>query len=159
MYSTCLCNELEERCLLLREFEKKLIANNEAVSEVLGLVLLTAIAVIALSGITIVLFSDENSEDTPHSDIMEWVNTSSDILYLKHGGGELINTKNLEIIVNINEDRYVCPPEEVSIALGKEVWEPGDIIKIDLKEKWGAYPENGDSVEVFLVHKESKEIM
>ncbi len=87
--------------------EKKVIENEVAVSEMIGVVLLVGIVVIMISAIGAYVFSLDGPNDVPHTRIQEWLDKSTDTIYLKHSGGEFLYTENCEIVLNYNGEKYV----------------------------------------------------
>ena len=62
-----------------------------AVSEVYGQLLMISIVVIAFSTIAVTVFSDGGvvkPEHTPHTDLQEKVNTTTNTIKIFHSGGE-----------------------------------------------------------------------
>ncbi len=117
---------------------------------------------IMLAGITTVglfIFSQGVPDYGLHVDIQERVDGPSDVLYLKHSGGEPLVTGNLVLIVSVDGDKNILSDPEISEYLGKNYWEPGDVIAIDIYEKWGICLENEDCVDVFLVDRNSNKLL
>ena len=73
----------------------------QAVSEVLGQVLMIAIVVLAFSAIAVVIFSEVivNPPHTPHTDLQESIDPTNNRLYIFHVGGEAIDLKNVNIVL------------------------------------------------------------
>jgi archaeal type IV pilus assembly protein PilA len=76
----------------------------QAVSEVVGQVLMIAIVVLAFSSIAVFIFSDivVNPPHTPHTDFSEKINISDDTVTILHSGGEAIDLKAIKIILSVN---------------------------------------------------------
>lgn len=74
----------------------------QAVSEVVGQVLMIAIVVLAFSSVAVVIFSDLvlNPPHTPHTDLQESIDTGNNTLYIFHMGGEAIDLKDVNIVLN-----------------------------------------------------------
>lgn len=127
----------------------------------MGEALLTGIVVLMIGAMGLFIFSNSQTpSDTPHSDIDCWINTSNDTLYIRHCGGDYIDVGDLDIIVTINGDKRTDTSENISTALGgKNSWKMGDIIEIDTSGIWGIQVNKGDSVEVYIVNKVSKNII
>lgn len=107
-----------------------------AVSEVTGVVLLTSVVIIMLSILSISIFSLDGPDDIPHTRLQEWINKSADTIYLKHSGGEFLDTEKCEIVLNVNGEKYVYPSEDIYECLGnKSVWELGDVLTIDARRE------------------------
>jgi len=145
---------------LLNRTEKKIISNEQAVSEVMGQVLLVGIVVIMLSVLGVFVYSQDGPADVPHTDVQEIMETSTDTIYLKHNGGEPISSRDAEIIVNINGKKYVFTSPQIYESLGNSnVWEVGDTIEINTMKSWGVTLNNNDEVELFLVDTPSNELI
>ncbi len=131
-----------------------------AVSEVMGVVLLTGIVVIMLSTLGTTVFSMEGPDDVPHTNVQEIMDISTDTIYLKNGGGEPVSTENLRIIVNINDRKYEYTPSQIYVSLeNSSIWKIGDTIEINTKDTWGVNLNNNDKVELFLVDTPSNELI
>jgi FlaG/FlaF family flagellin (archaellin) len=79
--------------------------NCQAVSEVLGQVLMIAIVVLSLSSLAITIFSDVVVINPPHKQhtyISERIDTNADTIQILHSGGEEVNLKALKIILSVN---------------------------------------------------------
>ena len=145
---------------MLNRTEKKITSDEQAVSEVMGQVLLVSIVVIMLGLLSVFVFSQEGPVDIPHTDIQEIMDTSTDTIYMKHGGGEPIRTEDAEIIVNINGKKYVYTSSQIYKSLGnRSVWEVGDTIEINTMSTWKVNLKNSDEVELFLVDTPSNELI
>ena len=140
--------------------EKQITQEENAVSEVIGQVLLAGIVVIMLSVLSVFVFSQDGPADVPHTDVQEIMDTSTDTIYLKHNGGEPISPEDAEIIVNINGKKYVFTSSQIYESLGNSnVWEVGDTIEINTMKSWGVALNNNDHVELFLVDTPSNELI
>lgn len=143
-----------------RRSEKKITLEENAVSEVMGQVLLVGIVVIMLSVLSASVFSQDGPADVPHTNVQEIMDTSTDTIYLKHDGGEPISTENFRIIVNINGIKYNYTSSQIYESLGNSnVWKIGDTIEINSMDMWGVDLGNNDQVEIFLVDTPSKELI
>lgn len=131
-----------------------------AVSEVMGVALLTGIVIIMLSVLGTSIFSMDGPEDVPHTKIQEIMDISTDTIYLKNSGGEPISTEDFRIIVNINGRKYEFNSSQIYENLGNSsVWKMGDIIEINSRDAWGVDLENNDKVELFLIDTPSNELI
>jgi FlaG/FlaF family flagellin (archaellin) len=98
--------------------------------------------------------------DSTHLGVEEWVDAPSDIIYLRHAGGEPIDTKDLKINVNIDGKTYVYPSANISANLGgKSFWELADVIEINTSKEWGVSVPDEDDLVVKLVDTESREVL
>jgi FlaG/FlaF family flagellin (archaellin) len=136
---------------------KKLIRNSDAVSEVMGEVLLTSIAVLLVSSIGIFISTYDGATDIPHTQVKEWMNQGTDIIYLEHSGGEFLETEAFEIAVNINGTKYIYPPASIYSDLNRSNWQLGDRIEINTSSNWGVDIKDEDEIKVFLIDTTSKQ--
>jgi FlaG/FlaF family flagellin (archaellin) len=65
--------------------------DTNAVSGVIGEVLVTAIAVLAFSVIAVFVFSYADSQEKVYADIQGWMDVDSDTVRLRHAGGQTID--------------------------------------------------------------------
>lgn len=126
----------------------------------MGEVLLTGIVVLMLGAMGLFIFSNsESPPESSNSDIDCWINTSSDTLYIRHCGGENLDVRDIDIVVNIKGDKRTYTSENISDVLGGNSWELGDIIEINTTGTWESQVSEGDSVEVYIVDKLSKHVI
>lgn len=137
---------------------RKLVKNERAVSEVLGEVLLTTIAVLLVSSIGIFIATYDGATDIPHTQVREWMNAGKDTIYLEHSGGEFLGTEFFEIVVNINGQKYIYSSASIYSNLdNRSSWQLGDRIEINTSSEWGVDIETGDEIKVFLIDTPSKQ--
>lgn len=122
-------------------------------------VLMTCILLAALTTVALFVFSRSAPAYIPHVDVQQRVDGASDILYLKHSGGEAVDTRNMLLIVSVDGQKKVLSDTEISGYLGKSYWEAGDVLSIDMYDKWGLRLDSDDCVEVFLVDVGSKKLI
>lgn len=139
--------------------EKGLVENCDAVSEIIGEILLTGIAVIAFSVIAVFLLSPDGSIDKPALDIDGWVDCNSDIIYIRHVGGERVQAGDIKIFVDINNDRFEINPSQLTTLYTRNSWELGDTINLDTSFLWGKNITDTDQIYVVMVHVPSNTIM
>ncbi|MBC7085999.1 MAG: type IV pilin [Methanomethylovorans sp.] len=139
--------------------ETSLADNNEAVSEIIGEILLTGIAVIAFSIISVFLLSPQGFVEKPSLDVDSWIKTDTNTIFFRHAGGEKVETDNIRIFVNINNDRYHINPPKLLTIYNKTSWELGDTISLDTLALWGKDIEDTDQIYVVMVHLPSNKIM
>ncbi|WP_269850036.1 type IV pilin N-terminal domain-containing protein [Methanosarcina horonobensis] len=84
---------------------------------------------------------------------------SSDIISLRHAGGESIDTEDLKINVQINGTSYVYSSSNISENLGKSFWEMADVIQINTSQEWGTGIVNEENMDVKLINTNSKEVL
>jgi hypothetical protein len=107
----------------------------------------------------VVLFAQDGPSYAPQIEVQQWIDPSSDVLYLKYVGGESLSFRDLDFIINIDETTNVLTDPEILECLGKNSWDPGEVIVIDIHEIWGIQLENEDCVDVFLVDRESNKLI
>lgn len=139
--------------------KKNLIENNEAVSEIIGEILLTGIAVIAFSVIAVFLLSPQGSTEKPSLDVDGWVDSNTDTIWLRHVGGERVQADNIRIFVDINTNRYEISPQQLTSLYTKPSWELGDAIGLEASALWGKDIMNTDQIYVVMVHVPSSTIL
>lgn len=138
---------------------KKIIENSSAVSDVLGEILMTTVAVILIGSITVSIFSYGGPDDNPHTQVNEWIDVETDTIHLENSGGEFIDTGDIEIVVNVNGIRYTYSSSNISENLGnKNSWELGDRIEINTSSEWNLQIEEEDEVDMYLIDKRSKKV-
>jgi hypothetical protein len=145
---------IEESILPSIEFTR----NRSAVSDVLGEILMTTIAVIIISSIAVFIFSYDGAADVPRIQVREWMDAQKDTIYLEHSGGEFIDTESFEIVVNVNGTRHVYRSPQISANLNKSSWELGDRIEIDTYSVWNVDIKEEDEINVYLIDKPSNKV-
>lgn len=136
-----------------------LIKNCDAVSEVIGEILMTAIAVLAISVISLYVLSFEGPTDAPHVDIDAWVDTNSNIINFRHTGGDTVNTASLRILLGINGIKQELNSDNMTSITGSDRWGLGDTIEIDTQQLWGTYLTENDTISATIVHTTSKVVL
>ena len=139
--------------------ERGLVENCDAVSEIIGEILLTGIAVIAFSTIAVFLLSPQGTIEKPIIDVDGWVDSNSDTIWIRHVGGERVQVDNIKIYVDINNDRFEINPQQLLALYTKPLWELGDTISLDASTLWGKDIINTDQVYVVMVHVPSNTIL
>ena len=138
---------------------KKFFKNSSAVSDVLGEILMTTVAVILIGSIAVSIFSYGGPDDNPHTQVNEWIDVETDTIHLENSGGEFIDTGDIEIVVNVNGIRYTYSSSNISENLGnKNIWELGDRIEINTSSEWNLQIEEEDEVDMYLIDKRSKKV-
>ena len=139
---------------------KSFMKNDLAVSEIMGVALLIGIVVIMLSVEGAFVFSRGGPEDFPHACLQEWMDTSTETIYLKHCSGEAIRTDELEIVANINGKRYLYDSPEIYENLGnKSHWELGEVLVINASSEWGLDLKDYDQIDFYVVDTPTKELI
>jgi FlaG/FlaF family flagellin (archaellin) len=108
-----------------------------AVSELVGDMLMTAIAVLAFSVIAVSLFSYADSREVVYADIQGWVSPDSDTVHLRHAGGQTIDVPDTRILLNINGTVRELPPSGLAGLKGSSTWQPGETISMNVSGLWG----------------------
>ena len=138
----------------------KLKRNSSGVSSVLGEVLITGIFVLSLSSLFVIVNSINTPVASTHITVEEWIDTSSDTIYLRHVGGEPIDTKDLTINVNIGGTNHMYPSANISESLGgKSSWGLSDVIEINTSKEWGISIPDENDVIVKLINSDSREVI
>lgn len=143
----------------IQKNSEPLIQNSDAVTEVVGEILMTAIAVLAFSVISIFVFSYMDTTDKPHIDVEGWVDVDSDIVNLRHSGGEVIDSKDTKLILNLNGSRKEINSNDIGSIYGKNTWQLGDVISINTSSKWNKDIKEDDYVESTIVHTQSNVVI
>ncbi|MBP1908618.1 type IV pilin [Methanolobus bombayensis] len=134
---------------------KQLFRDDNAVSEIIGEVLLTAIAVLAFSVIAVFIFSYLESDDIVHADIDGWVDVNSDTVYIRHTGGESIDLNKVEVVLNLNGTRRDLSSSQLEQIIGSNSWNLGQTIVIDADVLWNTTINEDDYVGMILLQKDS----
>lgn len=141
----------------------------QAVSEMMGVVLMISIVVLAFSSIAITVFSDGGSMNpphTPHTNLRENINASKNTLEIFHNGGETIDLKYIKIILDVNGQQAEFNMSDSAVKVfdpeGNQlpsdgVFALGDYIVIDPSGKINI--EHGDVVDFYFVHTESSQVI
>ncbi|WP_406657153.1 LamG-like jellyroll fold domain-containing protein [Methanolobus sp. ZRKC2] len=132
------------------------ISDTRAVSEVIGEVLMTAIAVLAFSVIAVAVFSYAGPQEKIHADIQGWVDADSNTINFRHIGGETIRIADTGIIVDINGTRREISPEQLQSIKGSDTWRLGEQISINTSSIWGDSLNETASVATTLLHTKSQ---
>lgn len=144
----------------LKSGKKDLIKKENAVSEIMGVALLLGIVVIMLSFEGAFIFSRGAPDDLPHASLQEWMDTSEEKIYLKHCSGEPIKIDELEIVANINGNRYVYNSSNAYTETGNNgYWELGEMIVLDASSEWGLNLQDTDEIDLYLVDTPTKELI
>lgn len=114
----------------------RFLEDDNAVSEVIGEVLLIAIAVIAFSFVALVVFSYADSHAMVHADIQGWMDAASDTVYLRHAGGQTIDISTTRILLHVNGSAREISPKSLQTLKGGNVWQLGELIRINTSSLW-----------------------
>lgn len=104
----------------------------QAVSEVVGQVLMIAIVVLAFSSIAVIIFSDAvvNPPHTPHIDLQESIDPISNKLYIFHVGGEAIDLKDVNIVLVNSTDTHIRAEFNLSSKSGFNYSATNDVLML-----------------------------
>ena len=142
----------------------------QAVSDVIGQMLMISIVVLAFFGIALTVFSDEgavNPPHTPHTDLRENINARDSTVQIVHSGGDAIDLKEIKIVFSVNGTQTAYnmsdPGVEVrhpdgNVVPKDGVFMYGDGIKINTTEKGVNFTKN-DSVDMFFIHTPSRQVI
>ncbi len=125
----------------------------DAISEIIGELLMVVIAVIAFGVLAVIMLSYMEHSDTLHVDVDGWVNVSADTIYFRHSGGEVVEAEKLRMILNLNGTLVELSSDNVTAILGKSLWQLGDIPEIDAMDRWGIDIKEDDYVGGTMIHK------
>ena len=139
----------------------------QAVSEVIGQVLMLAIVVLAFASIAAFVFSEEEAANPPHTpkaDLQETIDTDTNTVKIFHRGGEAIDLKDVKIVLNINghpEEFDVSDPSDpgVNYSATNNVLMVGDEIVINTNLSRGLDLKSTDTVDMYFVHIGSDQVI
>ncbi|WP_292471564.1 type IV pilin N-terminal domain-containing protein [Methanolobus sp.] len=129
--------------------------NTDAISEIIGEVLLTAIAVLSFSILAVFIFSYADQQDHVYADIQGWVDVNSDTIYLRHAGGETIDIPKTRVILDINGTRRELSSSELEQIKGNTAWNLGETIRINASKLWSDNISQDDYVAIVMVNIDS----
>lgn len=141
----------------------------QAVSEVVGQVLMVAVVVLAFSSIALTVFSEGGAMNPPHvprTDLQENIDKDTGTVQIIHSGGEAIDLKKIKIILEIDgkqaEFNMSDPTVRVFDSKGnqlpsEDVFILGDCIIINSSSKINITAEN--ATYLYLVHTESRQVI
>ncbi|WMW23222.1 type IV pilin N-terminal domain-containing protein [Methanolobus mangrovi] len=133
--------------------------NTDAVSEIIGEVLMTAIAVLAFSVVAVFIFSYASPQEKVHADIQGWADVDSDTIYLRHTGGETIDVSGIRIVLNINGTRRDLTSSELIQIKGNTAWNLGETIRINTSELWSDSIGQNDYVGIVMITTDSNFVL
>lgn len=135
---------------------KSIRRNCQAVSEAIGEVLMIAVVVIAFSSIAVTIFSDvaTKSPHIPHADL-ESTHPDDNKVRILHVGGEDINLKDMNIIINSSQFSMSDPKVTITNSYvdnsTNQVFSLGDCVEINTTGLGGS--------NLYLIHIPSKQIL
>lgn len=148
--------------------DRALDKNCQAVSEVMGTVLMIAVVVLAFSSIAIIVFSDEgamNPPHTPHTNLQEKLDRSKNIVRIFHCGGEAIDLGDINIILNVDGKPIEFNKSDSGFMLldpkgnqsNNSVFTLRDCIRINTSSKVNIT--NAQAIDLYFVHTESSQVI
>ena len=146
-------------------YSKKFILNECAVSEVLGMMLMTIIVIIMMTSIGMCVLSEPRPPDAPHIDISEQFEPFNDTIVIRNNGGEPVSLLDFKLVLQMGSTKYVINGEELSGQLIEEngdngFWDLGEYISVKVSEVCGLDLENRDEdLTVFFIHTPSKKVI
>ncbi|MEM2583061.1 MAG: right-handed parallel beta-helix repeat-containing protein [Candidatus Thermoplasmatota archaeon] len=126
--------------------EKKIWFGNSGISEVVGTILLLAIAISAFSVVAIYVFSINQPENTPNVTLVGYINEMEHVI-IEHKGGKSLELQNLRIVIwkgEIKSEQYSFGPD--GNLIGKNAtfkgnennrWEVGEYVDINAPAVFG----------------------
>lgn len=144
---------------------RELLEDCQAVSEVVGQVLMIAIVVLAFSSIAVVIFSNivVNPPHMPHTDLQEGIDSVNNELYIFHMGGEAVDLKDVNVVLNTadthrhEEFNLSSNKSEFDYSATNNVLMLGDYILINPTSR-GIYLDTDDTV-MFFVYTPSQQVI
>lgn len=144
-----------------REFEE----NCQAVSEVIGQVLMISIVVLAFSTIALTVFSEGGvvkPPHTPYTSLREKIDTNTNTIKIFHTGGEAIDRNEIKVVLSVkgkqtefdNSKFKVKNPEDKDST--DRYFMLGDYIVIDTMSPPIT---ESDSIEMLFVHTPSRQVI
>ena len=136
----------------------------QAVSEVIGQVLMLAIVVLAFSSIAMLVFSDGgvvNPPHTPKADLQETIDTGANTVKIFHVGGEAIDLEDVKIVLNINgeQEEFNVSDPGVNYSATNKVLMVGDYIEINTNKSRGRILKSTDTIDMYFVHTGSDQVI
>lgn len=159
----------------------KNIDNDSGISEVIGVILITAIVVVA-SGITYAAVNDYEMEQPVIANIdIESVNRSNQEVVLVHRGGDSFDVSEISIIISVNgetlEKNLIDLPDFSPAGFGAlsgvlwkpsgatannshdNIWDPGDTGDFNIAGTNSLKFDTGDLLKVTIYHRPSETII
>ncbi|MDG6244240.1 MAG: PKD domain-containing protein [Methanolobus sp.] len=136
---------------IMRTMRGTFTEDDNAVSEVIGEVLMTAIAVLAFSVIAAFLFSNIGADERVHVNVGGWVDVESDTIYIRHTGGEQVDLGKVQVILNLNGTRQDISPSQLVQLFGDDSWNLGETIEIETDVLWNTSINEDDHVGIILL--------
>ena len=134
----------------------------QAVSEVIGQVLMLAIVVLAFSSIAMLVFSEGGAVNPPHTpkvDLQETIDTDTNTVKIFHVGGEAIDLEDVKIVLNINgeQEAFNVSSDGVSCSSTTNVLMIGNYIEINTSQR--RILKSTDTIDMYFVHTGSDQVI
>ncbi|ADI73523.1 Protein of unknown function DUF1628 [Methanohalobium evestigatum Z-7303] len=137
-----------------------LVSDDEAVSSIIGEILMTGIAVLIFAIIAVSVFSMLDPVEEPHIDVDGWPNNYTDKIHIRHEGGEKLSTEDLKLIVEVNDTRKSYTGNEIKDDFhNKDTWQIADTISVDISEEFGQEVTYDKDIEFTLIHTKSSTVI
>ncbi|MHC1565217.1 MAG: type IV pilin N-terminal domain-containing protein [Candidatus Syntropharchaeales archaeon] len=130
----------------------RFIRDENAVSEIVGEILMIGVVVISFGLVTTFVYTYLSGPDiSPGIDVTGIADDTLDTIYLKHSGGEWIGENELKVILRINNTtyQYNCTDE----------FRLGDVIEINTSGEYGLDLRRGEEVTILLIHVPTGQII
>jgi FlaG/FlaF family flagellin (archaellin) len=140
--------------------------DGQAVSEVIGQVLMISIVVLALSSVALTVFSEGGSMNpphTPHTNLQENIDRSKDTVQIFHSGGEAIDLEDIKIILNVDGEQVEFNMSEFQVLdpegnlSSDDVFTLRDCIVINSSSKVDIT--DADAIDLYFVHTASSQVI
>ena len=140
----------------------------QAVSEVIGQVLMVAIVVLAFSSIAVTVFSDGGAINPPHvprTDLEESINRSGETVQIFHSGGEAIDLEDIKIILSVNGTQAEFNTSDLGVTVydaktpSDDVFMLGDYIVINSSGSKVNVTDENAAIDLYFVHTESRQVI
>ncbi|WP_209680566.1 LamG-like jellyroll fold domain-containing protein [Methanohalophilus levihalophilus] len=131
---------------------KTLSSDESAVAEVVGEILLSAIAVLAFAAIVTFIFANLGADESARVDVDAWTDIDTDTVSFRHTGGETIDVSDIAFLVNINGTIERIDSSQISSFYGRDIWEFGDTIELNVSDMFGYNITENSSIESKLIH-------
>jgi len=138
--------------MLMNRRTQQLAENCDAISELIGELLMVVISVLTFGVIAVHVLTYQGPADTVHAEIDVWVDTSTDTIYFRHSGGEAVGTEDLMILVNLDGTRCELSSDNITAILGRSTWQLADIIAVNASAVWGVEINEDTDVDASIVH-------
>ena len=140
----------------------------QAVSELMGVVLMISIVVLAFSSIAVTVFSDGGTMDpthTPHTNLRENLDKPKNTVKIFHNGGEAIDLKYIKIILEVDGEQVEFNMSDPAVTVlnpegnnsNDTVFNLEDCIVINSSSKVDIT--DADAIDLYFVHTESGQVI